>query len=217
MPAQPQHPERDWPDDWNEEGTLWADASDHADEIHLPAISSSLVSDADGPSAGVMSNWVGRWAETAVDFRVSELGGVSDKASADDQSYDRIVRFGDGDPKTVQIKYAGLDVSGKAQFNLGPRVGRDGETKDGRRFLSYRKRADVFILVTRWKGMARFYVIPAGRLEKRVSLTITPSLYRQRRTENHIEPEWYVEAWKHLGLSMKGRRQLETIFDYPTG
>src|SRR4051812_1975901 len=122
MPAQPQHPERDWPDDWNEEGTLWADAADH------PAPTSD--SDADCLSAGVMSNWVGRWAETAVDFRVSELGGVSDKASADDQSYDRIVRFGDGDPKTVQIKYAGLDDSGKAQFNLGPRVGHRGETRD---------------------------------------------------------------------------------------
>lgn len=156
-------------------------------------------------SQGKLSNRLGFMAETWFDAEVARRGGVSDKTSADDQPWDRIVIF-DGQAHTVQIKYASCR-NGRAQFNLGPRVGLHTAAREQRRKMSYRGRADFFVLVTGFRDRTEVYIIPARRLQERTSLTVTPGRYRHRQVRGP-EPESYRDAW-HL---LAGKVVTPTLF-----
>jgi len=215
MSAQREHAPHNWPDDWNVEGSLFADATEFKDAATTWSLdlqpSPVEASELSPTLIGFRSNQLGYAAEQAVDARVAELGGYSDKPSADDQPYDRLIRFGDDKPKTAQIKYATVK-DGKARFTIGPRVGYHDSKVERRRTLPSRSRADVFILVTFWKDAPRFYIIPAARLDDKVSLTVTPGRRRSRRLAwKAIEPEDYVEAWNYCSES-KTRADLMSIY-----
>jgi hypothetical protein len=220
MPALSKDAIYSWPEDWNEPGTLFAAAAEFGPSARTLFMPAEPEGSPEPPEAellpGVKSNQLGYWAELAVDAKIAELGGHSEKAMKDDEPYDRLIYLGAGKPKTAQVKYAGIK-NDKAQFNLGPRVGHRDSQGDKRRRLSSRSRADVYILVTYWRRTPRFYIIPARRLRDRVSVTITPGRRRLRRqTWKHMEPEDYVDSWHYCAENMT-EHELTLIHDCPVG
>jgi hypothetical protein len=196
-----------WPEEWNIEGTLFGAAC----EAQAAKVKSKVERESvPKVSEGLANNIKGAWAELSVDMKITELGGTYHKPDRDDLPYDRVVYLGTTEGRTVQIKWAAVK-NGKAIFHLGPRIGMHNAKADNRRWLSARPRADLFILVTIWREKTRFYVIPSTFLRGRTSLTVRPGSVRLRKG---LDPEWYVNGWKHL---TSGAGIPTSIFDDPMG
>jgi hypothetical protein len=213
MAAQRENP--NWPEEWDlEEGTLFAAAAEDR-LFSLPESKAELPPEL-GLFPGNHAQQCGYWAEAAADARLAQFNGTYEKSTRDDGKYDRLYSIHDGRPKLVQVKFAGTK-DGKAEFDLGERVGYQDSKVDKRKRLSLRPRAEIFVLVTYVQATARFYVIPSRRLVGRKSLTVTPGMRRTRRyARNNIEPEDYVDAWHHCGENMH-RGELFDIHNRPIG